>query len=121
MLMNVLQKYKKLLIGAGVVAVLFVGWNMFSTDPLPEGLTSRSVSNLPAEEGGDLIALLLELKSIKLDTAILQNPTFLTLQDFSVTLIPEPVGRVNPFAPLGDNAPRNTPVSTTTTATTTTQ
>ena len=76
---------------------------------------------LPAEEGGDLIALLLELKSIKLDTAILQNPTFLTLQDFSVTLIPEPVGRVNPFAPLGDNAPRNTPVSTTTTATTTTQ
>ncbi len=114
MLTSVLQKYKKLLIAVGVIIVLLIGWNFFSGDSAPAGLTSQSVSTLPSEEGGDLIALLLELKSIKLDTSLLQNSTFLTLQDFSVTLIPEPVGRANPFAPLGEDAPRTTPTSTTT-------
>lgn len=112
MLNSVLQKYKKLLIGAGVIIVLALGYSFFSGDPLPEGLTSQAVGSVP-QEGGDLIALLAELKSIDLDTSILQDPTFMTLQDFTVSLSPEPVGRSNPFAPLGtanSSAATTTPV-----------
>lgn len=95
-----LQKYKKLLIVAGVIIVLALGYSFFSGNDVPEGLTSQAVGSAP-QEGGDLIALLAELKSIELDTSLLQNPTFLTLQDYSVSLSPEPIGRPNPFAPLG--------------------
>lgn len=100
MLNSLLQKYKKLLIGAGVIAVLAIGYSFFSGNSLPDGLTSQAVGSAP-QEGGDLIALLAELKSIDLDTSILEDSTFLTLQDFTVSLSPEPVGRTNPFAPLG--------------------
>ena len=108
---SLLQKYKKLLIAAGVIIVLALGYSFFSGEEIPEGLTSQAAGGLAPEEGGDLIALLAELKSIELDTSILQNPTFLTLEDFSVSLTAEPVGRSNPFAPLGTS---NTPVATTT-------
>ncbi|MEK7606351.1 MAG: hypothetical protein AAB458_02040 [Patescibacteria group bacterium] len=101
---NFIQKYKKLLILAGIVAVGFVGYALFSGNELPEGLTSESVYDIPAEEGGDLLAILEELRTINLDTSILQDTTFLTLEDFSVTLTAEPVGRPNPFAPIGVGA-----------------
>lgn len=86
---------------------------MFGGGESNEALTSQTVSGLAPEEGGDLIALLLELRSITLDTSVLSNPTFLTLQDFSVSLAPEPVGRPNPFAPIGVGA-GTTPTSTST-------
>ncbi len=101
MLGQVLQKYKTLLIIVGVIVVVFFGFRMFSSDTPSEGLTSEPVAGVIPEEGGDLITLLLELKSITLDTSILQDPTFLTLQDFSVDIAPEPIGRPNPFAPIG--------------------
>jgi len=34
---------------------------------------------------------------------ILASDVFLSLRDFSVTLIPEPVSRSNPFAPIGSD------------------
>lgn len=109
---SLLQKYKKLLIAAGVIIVLALGYSFFAGEDIPDGLTSQSAGGIAPEEGGDLIALLAELKSIDLDTSILQNQTFLTLQDFSVSLSPEPVGRANPFAPLGTG---NSVVAATTT------
>lgn len=101
MFAQLLQKYKTVLIVLGILLVLFIGFRFFTKDTSPEGLTSQPVAGIVPEEGGDLITLLLELKSITLDTSVLQNPVFLTLQDFSVVLAPEPVGRTNPFAPLG--------------------
>lgn len=70
-------------------------------------LKTETVSTVaPADQ--DLISLLLELKSITLDESIFSNPSFQSLQDFSQELVNEPVGRVNPFAPLGSNQSRPT-------------
>lgn len=58
----------------------------------------------------DFLALLLNVKNIKLNDAILADPAFASLHDSSITLTPDGnEGRVNPFAPFGTDA--TTPIS----------
>ncbi|MBP9771507.1 MAG: hypothetical protein KBD16_01085 [Candidatus Pacebacteria bacterium] len=92
---------KKILIGVAVVAVLFVLYRAFVSDEEEAPLSSETPSGLPAEQGGDLLSLLLELKSITLSDGVFSDAAFQTLQDFTVQLAPEPIGRRNPFAPIG--------------------
>ncbi|MEK7539348.1 MAG: hypothetical protein AAB595_01780 [Patescibacteria group bacterium] len=50
----------------------------------------------------DFLALLLNVKNIKLDDAIFSDNAFTSLHDSSITLTPDGTeGRPNPFAPLG--------------------
>lgn len=77
----------------------FFGGNS-STDAL-------SVSG-PAVEGGgvgkDLLVILADLRTLKLDDSIFTDPSFRALKNFRVELTPEPVGRDNPFAPINGSA-----------------
>ncbi|MEN9405257.1 MAG: hypothetical protein RLY47_216 [Candidatus Parcubacteria bacterium] len=91
---------KKILIAVGILLVVFVAYRMFFASEPEEPLSSETVSGLPVEDG-DLLSLLLQLKSLKLSDELLADPTFVTLQDFTVELAPEPVGRRNPFAVIG--------------------
>ncbi len=50
--------------------------------------------------GQDLIDLLSELQSVKLDDSLFVSPAFLGLVDSSVLLSPQPQGRENPFSPI---------------------
>lgn len=50
--------------------------------------------------GQDLIDLLHELESVKLDDAIFSSPALQNLVDLSIILTPQPQGRENPFSPL---------------------
>lgn len=53
----------------------------------------------------DFLALLLNIRSIKLDDSLFANPSFATLQDLSRPINPDTnPGRVNPFAPLGTDS-----------------
>lgn len=62
----------------------------------------------------EFLALLLSVKSIKLDDAIFSSVAFNSLYDSSITLTPDGnEGRPNPFAPFGaDNivGPVSTPI-----------
>ncbi len=49
----------------------------------------------------EFLSILDDLNAIRLDASILNDPNFQALRDFSVTLVPEPRGRENPFAPFG--------------------
>lgn len=40
-----------------------------------------------------------ELEPIKFDTSIFKNPRFNSLVDISTSVVSEPVGRIDPFAP----------------------
>lgn len=52
----------------------------------------------------DFLTLLLNVKNIKLDDAILSDIAFNSLHDSSITLIPDGTeGRPNPFAQFGDD------------------
>ena len=111
--MESFKKYKKILTGVAIVIVLFVVYSMFKGDPAPDALlTAETPSGLPPEEE-DLVSLLLELQSIDLNSDIFSDAVFVTLQDFSVKLTPQPIGRRNPFAPIGVGAePRTTTAAT---------
>lgn len=51
-------------------------------------------------EGGKIVEMLGKLRAIKMDADFFKNESFNSLIDNSVILAPEPVGRINPFAPL---------------------
>lgn len=106
---------KKILIGVVVVAVLFVLYRALAGRGEEAALSSETPSGLPAEQGGDLLALLLQLKSITLADGVFSDDAFQTLEDFTVKLAPEPIGRRNPFAPIGAPEPEEAPEAATTT------
>ncbi|MBY0539414.1 hypothetical protein K2P56_03215 [Patescibacteria group bacterium] len=90
-----------------IVVIAFFAYSYFFTGKESSNavLQEEQVSTAtPADQ--DLISLLLELKSITLDEAIFSNQAFQSLEDFSQDLVNEPVGRVNPFAPLGQGQSR---------------
>ena len=56
--------------------------------------------------GSELLPFVLKLRNIDFDTEVLSSASFASLSDLSVSLQPQPLGRVNPFAPIGtDNSP----------------
>ncbi|MSR71376.1 MAG: hypothetical protein EXS50_01730 [Candidatus Taylorbacteria bacterium] len=55
--------------------------------------------------GKDLLIALNRLNAIKLDDSLLKDKVFVSLQDFTVAILPQPVGRDNPFLPLKAVAP----------------
>jgi len=101
-MMNILSRYKNILIIGLVIVVAFFGYSFFFTNSSDQALT-QSAGNTTGTVDNELIALLLELKSLKLDDGIFSDAAFQSLEDFSQNIVPEPVGRVNPFAPFGAN------------------
>ena len=90
----------KLTIFIIVIIVVGVSWYALSGSSAPSPtLTTTDVSGAGVADQG-LVSTLLALRAAKLDGTILSDPAFLSLKDFSTQILPEPVGRVDPFAPL---------------------
>ncbi len=62
-------------------------------------LVSETAVPLP-QETQRLVQSLSGLRSVELEGAIFQSPAFQALQDYSTPIVPEPVGRANPFLPI---------------------
>lgn len=100
--MEFLKKHKTILIIVVVVAIGLILYNSLGGTEIAsvdETLSSESVSS--GAESDEILALLATLRAIEFDTSVFESPVFLGLVDFSVPLVPEPVGRPNPFAPIG--------------------
>ncbi len=95
------QKYKKGILIAIAVILLFVVYTVFFKKEAEPVLSTTSGARGLSAENNELISLLSELRSIRLEKNIFNNSVLLSLFDFSVVLIPEPVSRPNPFAPIG--------------------
>ncbi len=93
------SKYQTIIVGVIVIVAGFFAYTYFFTDPAPAAL-SASGANQNATADQDLITLLSTLHTIKLDDGIFADPAFQSLKDFSTALVPEPIGRTNPFSPL---------------------
>ena len=99
-MMNLFTKYKNIIT---ILVVLVIGFFVYSAFFKPAGgdaLIAQDISPAQTAVEQELIALLLELRSIRLDLSVFDDPEFQSLTDFSQDLIPEPVGRPNPFVPL---------------------
>ncbi|MBI3573848.1 hypothetical protein HY090_02255 [Candidatus Kaiserbacteria bacterium] len=98
--MSFITRYKTVILVIVLVIIAFFAYSYFFTGAPQAVLSSQAVSANTAIDQ-DLINLLLTLRAIRLDDSLFTNANFQSLQDFSKDLVPEPVGRANPFAPLG--------------------
>ena len=61
----------------------------------------------------DFLSILLNVKNIKLNDAIFNDPAFISLSDSSILLTPDGTeGRLNPFAPIGSDPQVSAPLNT---------
>ncbi len=90
-----------------IVGGVFYGMSGGGTQNEPLLTTETIDGGSPSEETADreLVESLLTLRAITLSGTIFTDPAFKVLQDFGTTIVPEPVGRANPFAPLQQQAP----------------
>lgn len=96
------EKYKKAIIFLVAVVVLFSLYNFFLAGEGDDGplLTSEGLDG-SSLAGREILTFLLEIRSIELDQDFFNSKSFNTLIDFSQEIEPQPVGRPNPFAPVG--------------------
>ncbi len=95
-----LKKNKILLIVFFIVTILFL-WTMIggsSNKPAPILESATAGANPVMDQ--DIINLLVDMRSIKLDGSLFKSPGFLLLRDFGRDIVAEPIGRTNPFAPI---------------------
>lgn len=91
------SKTKTILITLLSLIALFFLYRFFFVSEPVEDLAVQSGSG----EEGDVILLLNRLRSIDLDTEVLTSEAIQNLEDYGVTLEMQPIGRLNPFAPIG--------------------
>lgn len=109
-MLNELKKNKILLIAFVVVSLVFA-WSMLGRESSSSSsslLTSAAQTQRGAAVDQDIIRLLLDMRSIRLDGSVFQTPAFVLLRDFGRDIVPEPQGRPNPFAPVSGSAPSGT-------------
>lgn len=114
-----MSKLRNTILFVSIAAVLALGYIFFvrSGAPAPGSLVTSSAAPLPDLGGAapssaadtaiakDFLALLLNVKNIKLEDAIFADPSFQNLHDSSIALTPDGTeGRPNPFAKLGSDA-----------------
>ncbi|MEK7066231.1 MAG: hypothetical protein AAB965_01495 [Patescibacteria group bacterium] len=87
------------------IIVAFFGYSYMFKKDSSSGSSDLSVdSNAETSEqaiiGKDLMVAISKLQSLTLDDTFFQDPTFVSLNDFSVPIADQDVGRVNPFSPI---------------------
>lgn len=95
------QKFKMPIIIIALLAVAFIIYNMFfkSTEVNPSsGLVANPVAT--NDINSDFLPLLLKIQDIKFTPGFFNDSTYVTLKDFSQTIISEAEQRDDPFAPI---------------------
>jgi len=91
----------KLAMAAAALIIAGAVWYGFSDSSAPTPvLGTEGASGVVSSEDQDLVTSLLKLHSVTLTGTIFSSQAFLGLKDFSTDITQEPVGRIDPFAPL---------------------
>lgn len=92
---------KNLIIAVIIAALIIIGYFVYQSYAAPVDSASLVAVAPTTEATGELAPLLTEVKLLKIDHSIFEDPYFSnSLIDFSIELNPEPVGRDNPFSPI---------------------
>ncbi len=90
----------------GILIAAAIWYGLSNSQPSESLLSTQVVSNAdPADQ--DVVETLSTLRAVTLSGTIFSDTAFMGLKDFGTQIVPEPVGRENPFAPLqaGSRAP----------------
>jgi len=99
---------RKNLITFGIIAVVVIlGYVLVFKGGGDGGGDGSLLVSEPVQGGTtvdpELITMLIELRSIELDNSLFSRESFKSLKDFSIEISPQPVGRNNPFSPIGSD------------------
>lgn len=84
-----------------VVILLAVGVFFYWNGSKPSADASLlQTSPTDANIGANVLSLLNQIQSLRIDTSLFKNPAFQSFQDYTVSIPPVNVGRQNPFAPI---------------------
>ncbi len=85
----------------GIIAVSALAYFIFFSTPVDTS-NSTLLETGPNNEmiGSQVLNLLGQIQSLRIDPTIFDSAVYKSLQDFSVNIPPEGVGRDNPFAPI---------------------
>lgn len=99
-----------------VAGIAFFGYNYFGKTSTSTDVLVRESALDSSKIGAEVLVALNQLKTLKLDADVFKDKTFMSLVDYSKPLNAEPVGRVNPFSPIGieNGSVKLAPASTTT-------
>ena len=82
--------------------IAWLGYVVFLKDDEEVVSTANSgVINEAVRDGQEFLMRLQQMRSIELEGAVLNDPRFKSLIDLRQDLVAEPVGRDNPFLPIG--------------------
>lgn len=103
------QSQKHTLTALLLLAALVVGFVMYDYSSIHNSRAATDLEEKPSPEdttsqspfSPQQLAMLAKIESLTLDGALFKDPAFVSLQDWTVPLGHEDVGRVNPFAPVG--------------------
>ena len=108
-MIDIIRKNKIILVIIALLLAGFVWYGMNGSSP--ESATLLEADSVDGTVGSEIAAqervmldTLLQLKAIQLSGNIFGNPAFQALRDFRTEIVSEPIGRKNPFAPLGESA-----------------
>ncbi len=92
-----------MIIVLGILVIATVAYTVMVGERDDSLLVSEGATNTSLVLQNELLALLLDIRSIKLDESILSDTVFRSLEDFGQEIVLEPIGRENPFAPVNFN------------------
>lgn len=110
MIMAIFQN-KIVILVVGSILVAAAGWYIFLRDTAVTPLLQTEDLTTATGTDKDIVETLLMLRAITLSGTIFTDPAFVTLKDTGIQIVPEPVGRPNPFLPLTGSTTPASPVS----------
>ncbi|MFH1402171.1 MAG: hypothetical protein ABIG87_00920 [Patescibacteria group bacterium] len=97
------QQFKNILLTLITVLFLFFSYQYMVKADSDSQLSSVVNDSNISQVGAETLETLLNLRSMSLNADIFEDISFKKLVDFSVKLQEQPVGRINPFAPIDIN------------------
>jgi len=88
-----------------IVIIAILVYFYWTGNKTSESLTLQELNNANQVAGTQVLNLLNEISSLKIDNEFFNNPVYKTLRDYSVEIPSLPVGRSNPFSPVPGMAP----------------
>lgn len=95
------ELFQKLKVPMIIIAILIGGYIVYSTFMKEEASTTLLKKEMTASAGSpeqSLLPLLLKIQNVTLDEKLFLDPVFRALVDRSQNIIPESIGKPNPFS-----------------------
>lgn len=100
--MKMIKITKNKVLIVGLVLVAIVGYYIFQSNSAPAQPLTTTETAATSVVGQELILELNRLRALQnIGQDLFKDPAFVSLQDFTQVVVPQPLGRPNPFAPVG--------------------